>query len=307
MKLDEESKKIVKYALIFLAVIVSTPLILGAIIPIESTIPNFSDSNDWIGFLGSYIGGILGGLCTLIVMYFTRKDTREIQDKNLEIQNELIELQKDNNLKSCRTSVGYYSIYSGPMFKSGAEFYKGSNYVLSQDTIFTEGILLYKNHSEGEKQIVEENIKNGNFASEEMILKKLIDILKYENFKFFIIENAGNNPMYNINIKLKCQWFDSQVSKIMQEIEENYSFPMLKEKQSFIFPQYRLNRDIEIEQLRILEFVIRYDNASIGLIEETEVRVRFLDNDTVMSNTNVKELNRNSLTSTIKIPMYRIL
>lgn len=86
MKLyEKENKKIGEYIFWFLIVIVSIPLILGAIIPIESTIINFSDSNDWIGFWGSYIGGILGGLCTLIVMYFTRKDTRDIQNQNLKI------------------------------------------------------------------------------------------------------------------------------------------------------------------------------------------------------------------------------
>lgn len=287
--------------------IVVTPILVFILIQTNNPFGSLSTSNDWIGFWGSYTGGIIGGLCTLIVLYFTRKDTRDIEENNSKIQNELIELQKDNNLKSCRTSVGYYSISSAPMLKSCAEFYKGSNYVLNQDSIFTEYILQYENLNDEENQIVEDNISNGNFSSKEMLLMKIIDILKYEYFKFFIVENTGNNPMYNINIKFKGQWFDSQALKIMQEVDEEYSFPILKVKQSFIFPQYRLNRNIEIEQLRILEFVIRYDNASMGLVEETEVRVQFLDNDTVMSNTNIKKLNRNSLSSTIKLPMYRIL
>lgn len=86
--------KYMKWVLITLVILILIPLGLGCLIPIKSRIPNFSQSNDWIGFLGSYTGGILGGLCTLVVMYFTRKDTRDIQEENKALT---LKIQEENN------------------------------------------------------------------------------------------------------------------------------------------------------------------------------------------------------------------
>ncbi len=99
MKKEPEKKmnfewKYIKLVLITLGVLILIPFALGYLISIKSIIPNFSQSNDWIGFLGSYTGGILGGLCTLVVMYFTRKDTRDIQEENKALT---LKIQEENN------------------------------------------------------------------------------------------------------------------------------------------------------------------------------------------------------------------
>ncbi len=48
-------------------------------------------SNDgWAGFLGSYVGGVLGGLGTLIAMYVTMKHSIEIQAENKKDTDQLI-------------------------------------------------------------------------------------------------------------------------------------------------------------------------------------------------------------------------
>lgn len=49
---------------------------------ITSPISNFETSNDWIGFFGSYIGTILGGIITLIVMKGTINSNRDIENEN---------------------------------------------------------------------------------------------------------------------------------------------------------------------------------------------------------------------------------
>ncbi|MED3656468.1 putative phage abortive infection protein [Heyndrickxia sporothermodurans] len=46
---------------------------------------NLSTSNDWIGFLGSYVGGIIGGLFTLLGVLLTLKKQNE-QDSKLEVK-----------------------------------------------------------------------------------------------------------------------------------------------------------------------------------------------------------------------------
>ena len=41
-------------------------------------------SSGWIGFWGSYLGGIVGGLITLYVMFRTLKENRELEDRRYE-------------------------------------------------------------------------------------------------------------------------------------------------------------------------------------------------------------------------------
>lgn len=86
-------KKVYLLIILIIIILIAIPFVLGVLIPKESLIPNLSQSNDWIGFWGSYTGGILGGLCTLTVMYFTRKDTRYIQEENKELT---LKMQKEN-------------------------------------------------------------------------------------------------------------------------------------------------------------------------------------------------------------------
>ncbi|SCI71243.1 hypothetical protein [Intestinibacter bartlettii] len=81
-----KSKRVYLLIILIITILIAIPFVLGVLIPKESLIPNLSQSNDWIGFWGSYTGGILGGLCTLTVMYFTRKDTRYIQEQNRKLE-----------------------------------------------------------------------------------------------------------------------------------------------------------------------------------------------------------------------------
>lgn len=46
------------------------------------TVPSPLTNNEWAGFLGSYVGGILGGLGTLIAVYITVKSSQDIQEKD---------------------------------------------------------------------------------------------------------------------------------------------------------------------------------------------------------------------------------
>ena len=39
-------------------------------------------NGEWGGFLGSYIGGALGGIGTLLAVYITTKETRKTQQEN---------------------------------------------------------------------------------------------------------------------------------------------------------------------------------------------------------------------------------
>lgn len=70
-------------------IIVVIYLIVGIILPFifkyaifESTTFSKLSNNEWAGFLGSYVGGILGGLGTLISVLITVKESRDMQIDN---------------------------------------------------------------------------------------------------------------------------------------------------------------------------------------------------------------------------------
>lgn len=63
-----------------LGAIVVIPIIIGIIVSIPG-VSWLETSNDWIGFWGSYIGAIIGGLMTLLVLSATIKDSHQTQEK----------------------------------------------------------------------------------------------------------------------------------------------------------------------------------------------------------------------------------
>ena len=58
------------------------PLILEYLI-FRNNVYSVLSNGEWGSFLGSYIGGIIGGTGTLIAMYVTTKETRKVQEENL--------------------------------------------------------------------------------------------------------------------------------------------------------------------------------------------------------------------------------
>ncbi|MDO5516399.1 MAG: hypothetical protein Q4F66_02520 [Clostridium sp.] len=95
--------------------IICTYIFISIILPIffkylifeNSSISNLNNS-EWASFLGSYVGGILGGLGTLIAVYITVKETRNMQidnkndtDKKLLEDKQSREIErKENKLES---------------------------------------------------------------------------------------------------------------------------------------------------------------------------------------------------------------
>lgn len=66
----------------------------------KSTAYSNLTNNEWIGFLGSYVGGILGGLGTLISVYYTVKTSVDMQKEENERRNaEISEEHKRRDLE----------------------------------------------------------------------------------------------------------------------------------------------------------------------------------------------------------------
>lgn len=73
--------KILSIIVVYIVVGIVLPFIFKYMIFENRTFSNLSN-NEWAGFLGSYVGGILGGLGTLISVYITVKDSRNMQAEN---------------------------------------------------------------------------------------------------------------------------------------------------------------------------------------------------------------------------------
>jgi gas vesicle protein len=74
-------KKIVVTIFIFAFVIIVLPFVLEIAI-FRNDVYSVLSNGEWSGFLGSYIGGALGGIGTLLAVYMTTKETRKIQQEN---------------------------------------------------------------------------------------------------------------------------------------------------------------------------------------------------------------------------------
>ena len=53
-------------------VLVLLPVLMEKFI-LQSEVKSVISNDSWAGFLGSYVGGIVGGLCTLAAIYFSTK------------------------------------------------------------------------------------------------------------------------------------------------------------------------------------------------------------------------------------------
>lgn len=82
-----------KTLLIVSVIIILAPIFIG--IGVSADILNdWTNSNDWIGFWGSYAGAVVGGIITLVVLWNTLEDNKRARNREEKINyyNNLIEI-----------------------------------------------------------------------------------------------------------------------------------------------------------------------------------------------------------------------
>ncbi|MBN7572799.1 hypothetical protein C1H57_23520 [Clostridium sp. 2-1] len=98
----KNKKKIVntmlKIIIVYTVVGVILPFLFKYAVFESAAFSNLSN-NEWAGFLGSYVGGILGGLGTLISVFVTVKESRDIQAENKSDTDKKILKDKDEREK----------------------------------------------------------------------------------------------------------------------------------------------------------------------------------------------------------------
>lgn len=81
MKDKRYAKIIIWIIVVYIVVSILIPIIFKYAIFENPALSNLSN-NEWAGFLGSYVGGILGGLGTLLALYITVKNSMTVQEEN---------------------------------------------------------------------------------------------------------------------------------------------------------------------------------------------------------------------------------
>lgn len=182
-KLNKNKKNQNKYLviLILLSVIIAMPIV--AMFIVENDVPSKASNDGWLSFIGSY----LGGLITLITLYITTKDTREIQRKYEDDKLDVVSSSAFiiyNDLKVCFQDIAeiiiIYSIYNSSLNKSKEERAK---FILDWKAL-GRGYTFYNGWRE-RLEIIFPNIDKKMFLDIYEIYSLLEKSLKYNDFKYF--------------------------------------------------------------------------------------------------------------------------
>ncbi len=95
-KFLKNNKIILKIGIVIfiIIIIVVIPLLVNFIVLKENYIYEIAKDNDWIGFLGSYIGSIVGGILTLLGVILTIIHTNNLNRKQITLDNLNRELER---------------------------------------------------------------------------------------------------------------------------------------------------------------------------------------------------------------------
>lgn len=225
-------------------------LVIGAILLIPAGVAFFMNTsnplieiettNDWIGFYGSYSGSIVGGVFTFIVLYFTRKDTRNIQ-YNIERKEE------EEQLKAKRAFVDISLIKSGLFFHEYRDLLKEGRYFQNENYI-----KMFQYLESGFKN--EEHRKNQEY------------LLKYNDYPYAILRNVSNNPMYHVEVN----FLDTEENNLF-----TFRINTILPNENVLFSLLRINEINSIHYEPCVEkqiiCTIEYETDYIGVRERVKI------------------------------------
>lgn len=238
-----DRKKKYVWGIIIIIIILLLPLVLGWLIPKQSFIEDFTESNDWIGFWGSYIGAIV----TLVVLWFTRKDTRKIQGENAKLQKKLLKIEEENQLRECRTFFIEGTVKNNFRINKDADFFKG-------------GLLITNNHyndiiKEIEK-LCSDEILGDIYKSREAKLK-LNQLEEYDELNYKFLKNIGNNPMFNVTVEIEGAWYIPENRSEDETLK--FSIDCIEKDTKVFLPLFRWLDGERITSFDIFKMRVVYD------------------------------------------------
>ena len=92
------------------------------------------------------------------------------------------------------------------------------------------------------------------------------------------------------------------------DVEKSYTFPIIEDGQTLIFPLFKIDENINIYHFRVSKMILKYDSGLVGYIESNTISIDFNENQEANSKINVEILEeKNGAEMNVRIPIYRII
>ncbi|NOW92350.1 SHS2 domain-containing protein [Clostridium beijerinckii] len=285
--------RIISIIFITLFILLLLPLIINNYIIPRPTY------DGWASFLGSYLGGAFGGIGALVAVYITVKQTRDIQER-------LIKIEEKNNLVKNRTFIQDIMLQSDIKLSAYKEKFKNAKLILTKEFQYIEKII-NKESEYFELQTDICNNKNSRFINISQFQSNINDYEKFNKYLFRIISNIGNNPMYDIKIYIEGEWFDAYNKKICVGSYEA-SIDYIREGETIILPLFKLDERLFLWQLSAKKIIVKYYT---GLVENRELitfEINYdIENENIERSIKINEIGLESENLNSKFLKYRYL
>lgn len=216
------------WKIVLIVIVLFVILFLGIPLVLEMVVfgykhPSYITNGEWVGFLGSYLGGIIGGGTTLLAIYFTTKETRRIEREN----------QKATVLKEMLLNRGYLIV----------------------DEIDNLGLRLEGYDPQGDIRILEtENYKE--------LEKKVSEEQKRDiKMNYLRIKNVGPGLVINCEIKLRMSTENRDtyidIKSSIPMIQVNQEIFILAQSIK-LHPNRQFPTEVELNYMSIVAEEIRY-------------------------------------------------
>ncbi|MBU3103063.1 hypothetical protein [Clostridium gasigenes] len=214
---SRETKKNKTYIIIGIIIVFILPILINIFI-INNNFYSKAGNDGWISFLGSYIGGIFGGLVTLIALTKTTKQSQEYQQASFElsrgIQNQsMSESRKLLMIQTLNEKINDYNkineptkqILDGPLYESFVIKFSGFTDIKDIGKYFNEFSYL-----------IDSLFKKALCLEEDELIKR-IEVIQAINSKIIIgyyeeIFNSFNKENYG-SILSECNMLINDLSE----------------------------------------------------------------------------------------------
>lgn len=263
-------------------------------------------TNDgWALFWGSYLGGLFGGIGTLIALYITVKQTREIQDENKDIQERIIGLEEKNKLTQSRTFLQEIMLMSDINLNSYKKIIHNSKFILTKEFQYLEKILNKElEYFELSTKIVN---KKTRFVNINELDENIIHYCNFERYLFRAITNIGYNHMYNVEIHMEGEWFQVH-NKIIHKGIFEASIDYIEEKGTVVLPTFKLDDDLYLWQFTPQKVLIKYYTGLIGERELITYEINYdMKNENIERDIKIEKVEENLKKLSSKFLTYRYI
>lgn len=298
----QSEKKISLWWFILLIIFIVLSPILVYFFIIENNFPSKASNDAWTSFWGSYLGGI----STLIAVFITVKQTRDIQNENKNIQERITKNEEKLLLQNSRTFIEEALIVCEYNLNSSfRNTLKGNKIIITPEYNFIEKLINRDTEILNQK-CYEIYYNRCNIINMNQLYSNIHSLEVHKNYIFKVIKNIGNNPMYNVKISVTGKWFSQ--GRILNEDTIVFNIKYIDGKDSIVLPLFKVNEDIILEQLNASKTVIEYHTGMFGLKEKIILNLEYnVRNNIIKESIKVNLIDEDLLNYEYEFMEYKII